>query len=187
MNRVRTGLLGLSFTALFAALIAAGAFVSIPVPLSPVPIVLQNFFAVLAGLVLGPLWGGTAAALYLAAGALGAPIFAGFSGGPGSFMGPTGGFLVGYFLAALTAGGIAGRPRLPRRTPFWRVILASIAGFIFVYVPGIPWLKYILNVDWYKALALGLFPFVIGDAVKAAAAVCIALGMRRLVRDIFDR
>ncbi|MDR2073536.1 MAG: biotin transporter BioY, partial [Spirochaetaceae bacterium] len=69
-----------AMTALFAALIAGGTFISIPLPFSPVPIVLQNLFIVLAGLVLGPVQGGAAAALYLGAGALGAPVFAGAVG-----------------------------------------------------------------------------------------------------------
>ena len=89
----------LTLTALFAALIAAGTFISIPLPFSPVPIVLQNLFTVLAGLILGPALGAAAVALYLAAGIIGAPVFAGATGGIVRLIGPTGGFLIGYFLA----------------------------------------------------------------------------------------
>ncbi|MDR2182111.1 MAG: biotin transporter BioY, partial [Treponema sp.] len=107
----RRPLAALSLTALFAALIAAGAFISFPLPFSPVPVVLQNFFAVLSGLVLGPVRGSAAVALYLLAGALGLPVFAGAAGGIAHFAGPTGGFLAGYLLAGLAAGLIAGKPR----------------------------------------------------------------------------
>ena len=96
------------FTALFAAFTAAGAFIAIPI--GPVPIVLQNLFAVLAGLILGSLMGSASVALYLLAGILGLPVFAGGTGGIARFAGPTGGYLPGYLLAALTAGLIAGRP-----------------------------------------------------------------------------
>jgi biotin transport system substrate-specific component len=185
--RGRKSLTGLTLTALFGALIAAGTFVSIPLPFSPVPIVLQNLFAVLAGLVLGPLWGGAAAALYLAAGALGAPVFAGAVGGAAHFAGPTGGFLLGYLLAALAAGLAAGRPRAGMATPLWRIILAAAAGFAAVYVPGVPWLKMILKTDWPRAFAAGCLPFLIGDGIKAAAAVLAASRLRRAVGDLLDR
>jgi hypothetical protein len=70
-----------TLTALFAALISAGAFIAIPLPVSPVPIAIQNLFAVLAGLVLGPVFGALSVGLYLLAGAIGAPVFAGATGG----------------------------------------------------------------------------------------------------------
>jgi biotin transport system substrate-specific component len=102
----------LVYGALFAALISAGAFVSVPLPFSPVPIVLQNFFVVLAGLVLGPLWGAFSVALFLLAGALGVPVFAGASGGIAVFARPTGGFLLGYLPGAFLSGLLAGSPQV---------------------------------------------------------------------------
>ena len=89
------------FTALFAALICAGSVIAIPA--GPVPIVLQNAFAVLAGLLLGPIQGAGAVGLFLIAGALGLPVFSGGKGGFAVFAGPTGGYLAGYFFAALVA------------------------------------------------------------------------------------
>jgi len=183
----RKSLRGVTLTALFAALIAGGTFVSIPLPFSPVPIVLQNLFAVLAGLVLGPLMGGGAAALYLIAGALGVPVFAGAAGGAVHFIGPTGGFLFGYFFAALGAGLAAGRPRGGQDIPLGRIIIAVILGFLLVYVPGVPWLKVVLKSDWPRAFAAGCLPFLIGDSIKAVAAVLAAGRLRRVVGDILDR
>ncbi|MDR2068344.1 MAG: biotin transporter BioY [Spirochaetaceae bacterium] len=175
-----------TMAALFAALIAAGAFISIPLPFSPVPVTLQNLFALLSGLILGPLPGGAAAALFLLAGALGVPVFSGAVGGFAHFFGPTGGFLLGYLLAALTAGFIAGRPRGNRQASLLRIILAVLAGFLVVYVPGVIRLKVVLDTDWGKALAVGFIPFAIGDTLKGIAAVLIAPRLRRVAAEQTD-
>jgi biotin transport system substrate-specific component len=171
---------GITLTALFAALTAAGAFISIPLPFSPVPVVLQNFFALLSGLILGPALGSAAVGLYLLAGALGAPVFAGAGGGLVRFLGPTGGFLAGYLLAALIAGLIAGRPRPEVQTSRRRIILAALAGLLAVYVPGIIRLKFAIDTPWTAAVAAGFTPFVFGDIIKGAAAVIIAPRFRRI-------
>lgn len=170
---------------LFAAIIAAGSFISIPLPFSPVPITLQNLFVVLAGLVAGPLAGTLAVAVFLAAGALGAPIFSGMRGGPGVIAGPTGGFLAGYLLAALVAGLIAGAPgerdlhgtALSRSR---RVVLAVLAGFASMYVPGLLRL-HAFSTGWKKTLAAGLLPFIPGMIFKIAIAVPTALRLRRFI------
>lgn len=182
----RRHILGITLTALFAALIAAGTFISIPLPFSPVPIVLQNLFALLSGLVLGPAPGGAAVAVYLAAGAIGAPVFAGAAGGFVHFLGPTGGFLYGYFLAAITAGLIAGRPRAGTKTPVWRIIAAAAAGFLIVYVPGLVQLKAVTGLPWGGTLIAGCLPFLPGDAVKAVVAVLVSPRFRKLTADMFD-
>jgi biotin transport system substrate-specific component len=182
----RRHILRVTLTALFAALIAAGTFISIPLPFSPVPIVLQNLFAVLSGLVLGPVSGGAAAAVYLAAGAIGAPVFAGASGGFIHLLGPTGGFLYGYLLAAITAGLIAGRPRAGVKTPLWRIIVAAASGFLIVYAPGLLQLKAAAGLSWGRTLIVGCLPFLPGDAIKAALAVLVSARFRKLTADMFD-
>ena len=173
-------------TALFGALTAAGTFISIPLPLNPVPIVLQNMFAILSGLVLGPILGGAAVALYLVAGALGAPVFSGGAGGFVHFFSPTGGYLFGYLFAAIVAGLLAGRPRRDRRTPVWRITLATVCGFLAVYVPGLLGLKAALNSSWLAVVSTGFLPFLIGDTVKAIGAALISLRLRRLTADLLD-
>jgi biotin transport system substrate-specific component len=174
---------GLVLAALFGALIAAGTFIAIPLPLSPVPVVLQNLFSLLAGLVLGPLLGAAAVGLYLLAGIIGAPVFAGAAGGIARVLGPTGGFLLGYLLSAFTAGLIVGRPRreaVSRR----RIILAVLAGLLIVYVPGLIRLRFALD-SWTKALVSGFLPFIPGDAVKGIIAVLITPRLRRPLEDLF--
>ena len=192
-------LVRIAFIALFAALTGAGAFIAIPV--GPVPIVLQNIFAVLAGVVLGPVMGGAAVGLYLLAGIIGLPVFAGGTGGIARFAGPTGGFLIGYFLAALVAGLIAGKPfrnssirnsskgrsensRLAAGLP--RLITAVAAGLLVVYVPGVLWLKISGGLSWTRALLAGFVPFIIGDILKGGAAVLIAGRLRRAGADFLD-
>ena len=184
-------LLKISLIALFAALIAAGAFIAVPV--GPVPLTLQNLMVLLAGLILGPFMGGAAAALFLLAGALNLPVFAGGTGGIARFAGPTGGFLIGYFLMAVTAGAILGRPRAGKKAPLPRLIAAIVAGILVVYIPGILWLRFgPTHLSWTKALFAGVgalpFPFVFfaGDALKGIAAGLIAPRLRAIASDLLD-
>jgi len=178
-------ILSLVFVALFAALISAGAFVAIPI--GPVPIVLQNMFALLSGMVLGPFLGTAAVGLFLAAGTIGAPVFAnnGSPMGIARLLGPSGGFLFGYLLGAFAAGLIAGFPRPGVKTPLWRIVLAAAAGMLAVYIPGLIRLKIVLNVDWRKAFMVGFIPFMIGDAVKGVIAVLISPRLRRTAAQLF--
>jgi biotin transport system substrate-specific component len=175
---------GLVLTALFGALIAAGTFVSIPLPFSPVPVVLQNLFCLLAGLALGPVLGAAAVGLYLLAGIIGAPVFAGATGGIARLLGPTGGFLLGYLFSAFTAGLIAGRPRRGTILLRRRIILAVLAGLLVVYLPGLLRLRFAVG-SWGKALAAGFFPFLPGDAIKGIIAVLIVPRIRRPLGDYF--
>ncbi|MCP4718315.1 MAG: biotin transporter BioY, partial [Desulfobacteraceae bacterium] len=85
------------YTALFVALIAMGAFIAIPI--GPVPIVLQNMFVLLAGIILGPVWGLACVGIYLLIGLAGLPVFAGGTSGIGKLFGPTGGYLIAYLPA----------------------------------------------------------------------------------------
>jgi biotin transport system substrate-specific component len=174
----------ITLIALFAALVAAGTFVAIPLPFSPVPVVLQNLFATLAGLCLGPLGGSLAVLLYLLAGALGAPVFAGATGGFTRFLGPTGGYLLGYLLNALIAGLIAGRPRSEKPVPFRRLIPAVVLGLLSVYIPGLFRLKQYTDLTWIEVFITGALPFFIGDALKGTAAVLIAPRLRRIIAEL---
>ena len=181
--------------ALGAASTAVGAFIAIPLPFSPVPIVLQNFFILLIALVLGPRMGTASVALYLLVGALGLPVFAGGKGGFAHFFGPTGGYLAGFLLSAwitgvLAAGGSRQKNREPRaatkgnaqKTKFrFQDAAAAAAGVLSVYLLGIPWLAYKLGFDWKKALIVGFLPFIAGDVLKAAAAAALAPEVRRLL------
>jgi len=164
------------YASLFAALTAAGAFIAVPV--GPVPIVLQNFFVFLSGLLLGGRWGAISVAVYLVAGALGLPVFAGGTGGVGRFVGPTGGYLVGYLPAVCVIGWISGRARHPSVFD----VLGLVCGTMVLYGFGVVWLKLLSGMTWPKTLAVGMVPFLPGDALKIAAAVPIAKALRPLIR-----
>lgn len=160
------------YASLFAALIAAGAFLAIPI--GPVPIVLQNMFILLTGLLLGPRWGLASVGIYLLAGAIGLPVFAGGTGGIGRILGPTGGYLVAYLPAVWVVGIVSARTK-------GRVmgdVAAMVLGALIVYGMGVPYLKAVTGISWSKAVAAGMLPFLIGDALKIAAAVPIARTLR---------
>jgi biotin transport system substrate-specific component len=169
LRRVR----GLVLVGLAIALVIAGAYLIIPIPGSPVPVVLQNLFVVAAGMLLGPVKGGIAVAIYLMMGAIGLPVFSGGGGGLGHLAGPTGGYLFGFLLAAVVSGTISrGAPSA------FRDALAAVTGMLIVYLVGVPRLKAVLDLSWGAALTAGALPFLVGDAIKAAAAV----GAVRLAR-----
>jgi biotin transport system substrate-specific component len=155
----------------FAAALALSAQVSLPIPGTPVPFTLQPMIVVLAGLMLGPVAGAMSMALYLAAGALGLPVFSPIPGLPqgiARFACPTGGYLVAYPVAAFVAGTVMGK-----QASFFRRFLASCAGIAMIFVGGIAQLT-IINGSLARAIDLGVTVFVPLDAVKALIAAAIA-------------
>ena len=143
---------------------AVAAQVAIPLPGSPVPVVLSNLMAVLAGLLLGPRDGAVAMVVYVLVGLAGVPVFAAGHAGAGVLVGPTGGYLVGFIVAAFLAGAV-------RRRNVW---LATAAGMAVIYVLGLPWLAWTAHLTWKRAILLGAVPFLPGDALKTIAAAAVA-------------
>lgn len=164
------------YCALFTALIIIGGYISIPIPVGPVPIVLADFFVMITGLFLGLKYGLISTALYLALGALGMPVFAGGSVGLAVLVGPTGGFLFGYLLVVASIGFITGK----RKPSIVTNLIALVVGNILLYAIGVPWLKFQMNISWAAALAAGLIPFIIGIVIKIT--VASALGRVLLPR-----
>jgi biotin transport system substrate-specific component len=166
----RTRALGIVLAA--GALALASQF-ALPIPGTPVPITLQPMLVVLSGLLLGPVDGAVAMVLYLVAGAAGLPVFSPF-GAPGllRLLGPTGGYLLAYPVAAAVAGRLgAGRPSYATRA------IAAAAGILVLYAGGMTQLAVITG-SLSRAAVLGVLPFVAIDAVKALVAASIA-GFRR--------
>jgi biotin transport system substrate-specific component len=161
----------LATAALFAAILAASAFVAIPV--GAVPFTLQVYVTLLAGMVLGPRLGVLSVLAYLVLG-LFAPVYAGGASGLGILFGPTGGYLLGFIGAALVSGLIAGTA--DRRLP--RLLIAGFGGLVPIYVLGPTWLALQLDLPAGAALLTGVVPFVWLDVMKAVAA---ALTARALV------
>ena len=160
-------------------LVAAGALAlasqfALPLPGTPVPITLQPLLVVLAGLLLGPVDAAAAMVLYLIAGAAGLPVFQPF-GAPGlaRLLGPTGGYLLAYPVAAALAGRLgAGRPSFATRA------LAAMAGILVLYLGGLTQLA-VLTGSLATAAVLGVLPFVAADAVKALVAAAVSGPRRR--------
>ena len=149
-----------------ALFVAALAQIEIPLPFTPVPITGQTFGVLLVGAALGSKRGAASLASYLAMGTVGLPFFAGGAHGLDILLGATGGYLIGFVIAAYIIGLLAERG-------LERSIRTSIIPFLigtgFIYVCGVAWLAVFLG-NFSKALAAGLFPFLVGDVIKLVAA-----------------
>jgi len=172
----RSWLLDAVLVVLFSAFIALTAQVEIP--LWPVPLTLQTLGVLFAGAVLGSRRGTVALLLYLTEGALGLPVFAGGASGVGYMLGPTGGYLVGFVVAAGAVGWLAQRGW--DRRLLWAAV-AMVIGNGVIYVCGVAWLAVFLGDPW-GALFKGLLLFLIGDLIKIAVAALALPGGWKLVR-----
>lgn len=152
---------------LFAVLSASGSYIIIPLPFSPVPVTLQNFFVVIAGLILNPIDALLSQLLYLMVGFSGIPVFSGGGSGPGFLFGPTGGYLFGFLFAAFTASLIY------RRSLCRRPALAIAAAFFLIYLLGVPWLSLSTGIGIKGAFITGMLPFIPGDIIKGVAAAAV--------------
>jgi len=165
-NNSLTDLHQMVWVALMAATVGAGAFLIVPI--GPVPVSMQPFFVFLAGFVLGPKRGVMAVALYLLAGTIGLPVFAGGRSGLGHLFGPTGGYLFGFLVAAF----VCGLARSEERLISWSKGLAcGSAALLILYAVGSIWLKITLSFDWYKAWMVGVVPFIPWDGLKVGMAL----------------
>src|SRR5919197_6226173 len=143
--------------------VALAAQVSIGLPFTPVPITGQTFAVVLVGASLGALLGLASLGLYLFVGALGAPVYADGQHGWDVLTGPTGGYIVGFVLAALATGWLA-QQRWDRR--FSSAVAAMLTGNVLIYAVGLPWLVDDQDLGFTGTLDEGLYPFVVGDLLK---------------------
>jgi biotin transport system substrate-specific component len=146
-----------------AGFVALAAQVSFDLPFTPVPITGQTFAVLLVGASLGALLALASLGLYLFVGALGAPIYADGNGGWETLTGPTGGYIVGFVLAAVLIGALAQR-RWDRR--FSSAVAAMLTGNVVIYLVGLPWLADEIDAGFETTLEQGLYPFVVGDLLK---------------------
>lgn len=162
---LRHGLIILSLT----LMIAIAAQVRVYLPGNPVPITLQTLAVILCGLWARPMQGSAACALYLALGAVGAPVFADFSGGFRVLAGPTAGYLLGFLLVPALVHALSRRAD-GRRRSWFALLLVGLIAHAAVLAPGLAWLKIASGQPWGWALAMGLIPFIPGSILKAAVA-----------------
>jgi len=166
------------YVALFAALTAALAlFPPVTMPVAGVPITAQSMGAMLAGSILGARRGALSQGLFLVLVAAGLPLLAGGRGGFGVFLGPTGGFLVGWVVAAFVIGWLVER--------YWDRIgvigfvgANLLGGVVVLYAIGIPWVAQVAGLTLWQATA-GSAVFIPGDLVKAGLTAVIAVAVRR--------
>lgn len=169
---------GIVFSALFAALLAIMSFVSFHLPISPVPITLENMAVMLAGGILGARYGFFSMMVVLVLVAFGVPLLHG-QGGIGLIVGYTGGYIWAWPICALLTGLIV--PRL-KGNGLWTIILAAITLYVFgdliSYIPGSLWLAHVNHLRISTAFQLGAYPFFIGDALKAVVSAIIVVAVK---------
>lgn len=158
-----------------AALTGLAAQIAVPVPGSPVPVTGQTFAALLVGTSLGAGRGFLALALYAVAGVAGVPWFAQGASGAGmvSF-----GYVLGLLLASTVVGALA---RRGADRNVWRMAGAVVLGEALIYAIGVPYLAYAADMSASQAIAAGLTPYLLGDALKAALAMGLVPGVWKLL------
>jgi biotin transport system substrate-specific component len=184
-QRVQPRVVQAAAVVFMAALTAAAAQVSLPLPFTPVPLTLQPMVVLLGGAALGSRLGMASQVLYLLTGIAGLPVFAAspvLPQGIWRLLGPTGGYLMSYPLAAYLTGALAERG-FDRR--YLTSVLAMCAGLAVIFASGVTWLA------WYArpagagldaALRTGLYPFIPVDIVKVLVAAAILPSIWKLPR-----
>ena len=159
-----------------ALVIAASGFValcahaSVPLPFTPVPVVLSDFAVLVVGLLLGPALGFAALSLYLLEGAAGLPVFSPFGlGGLAQLLGPTAGYLLAYPVAAAAAGAIR-RTLQPRAGSFLACLFGATSATVLLLLSGALWLAHLHHLSPSLAWALAILPFLLGVGAKILAA-----------------
>lgn len=184
LNRGRRAAVDLAKCAIFVALMVVSAFIRIPFPL--VPLTFQTVVAVLAGLLLGPVYGTAAVGVYIFMGLLGLPVFTN-GGGFAYVVQPTFGYILGFAAAAFVAGALCGRRKAAQIT-LRGALLASVAGFLVNYIVGVPyflliWHFYMHNGGvWQAAVTYNLI------YMPKDLALCLLAGfLAWRVRPLLDR
>ena len=166
----KTSLLKIAQTAMMTAIIAVLSQISIPI--SDVPLTLQTFGVALAAYLLGPWYGMASILVYLALGAVGAPVFAGFKGSVASLVGPTGGFLFGFLLMVLLCGLAVGRRKK------LIAILLSLAGLALLHILGMLWFAHVLKASLWTAFLTATAPYLLKDILSVLGAWFLAEKLR---------
>lgn len=163
--------------ALMAALLAASAWIVLPI--GAVPVTLQVFIVLLVGLLLSPGWAAASVGVYVLMGAIGVPVFSGGMGGLGHLAGPTGGYIIGFLIAAPAVAFT--RRAFVSRGGNWAApwSLATLVGIVIIYTLGWLQLSLVTGMGLLPAFVAGVLPFVVVDLAKAVVAVAVAGTLRR--------
>ncbi|MBX3364878.1 MAG: biotin transporter BioY [Phycisphaeraceae bacterium] len=161
-----------------ALAVALAAQISIPLP-GGVPMTLQTLAVVLVATTLGPRLGIASLGLYLALGVVGFPVFSAQSGGWAHVYGQTGGFLIGFVVAAWLVGGLV---RRCRRLGWANVFMLGLVGHAVIFAFGVPWYKVVTGLSWEVTLTNALWVFVPGTFIKCGLAAIAGAPLARLAR-----
>ncbi|KAB8139443.1 biotin transporter BioY [Gracilibacillus oryzae] len=164
---------GIILSSIFAAITAILAQVQFDV--SIVPFSGQTLAVGLTATIIGSRLGSLSMICYMLLGAIGLPVFSGFSGGPQIIAGPTGGFIIGFIFTAFVTGWILEKTKFTIPV----AIFANIIGMIITLTFGVVQLKYIADMSWNAAMATGVYPFIIVGIMKAVLASWIGIIVRR--------
>ena len=170
-------LYSLILAGIFTAVTAICSWINIPLPFTAVPINLALLGVHLSGSLLGPRYGFYSQLIYILLGAIGVPVFAGFSGGFGIIAGPTGGFIVGYAICALIVGALT-----KKSAAVSRLALSMILGVIVCYGFGLIWFLILTGTSLWAGLIACVFPFLPGDGIKSFLAVLLTRRLKPVIR-----
>lgn len=168
----------LTLIGLMTALLCILGPLTVPIPISPVPISLTNFAIFLAVYLLEIKGGMICLLVYLCLGTVGLPVFSAFSGGLGKLAGPTGGYLIGFIFLALIQGLMM--KIFPGKNA--AAIIGMILGMAVCYFFGTVWLAFQLNTPFVSALSIGVLPYLPGDGVKIILAAIAGPKLKSALR-----
>ncbi|NFA61030.1 biotin transporter BioY [Clostridium sporogenes] len=166
------------YSALFATIIAVSSYITIPLPISPVPITAQGLAVMLAGCVLTPVQAALSMVTFLFMGAIGIPVFSGGTSGIGVILGKTGGYLIGYLIGVIIISLLVRK----NKSLVSMLIACFIGGIVVVHILGSAWLGQVTSIGIKKAFLLGSAPFIPGDIIKAVVAVLIGKKLSKSIK-----
>lgn len=163
---------------LMAALICIAGPIAVPLPFTPVPISLTNFAIYIACGIVGTKKGTMSTIVFLLLGAVGLPVFAGFSGGVSKLAGPTGGYLIGFIFCAVITGLFADM----FENKIYMYPVGMVIGTAITYLFGTVWLSMQLHLSFTQGLMMGVIPYLPGDTIKIILATLIAYEVRTRIK-----
>lgn len=165
----------LALAGLMAAVVCVLGPISLPIPISPVPVSLGFFAVYLTMYLLGMKLGTISVYIYVLLGIVGLPVFTGFSGGMGKVLGPTGGYIIGYFFMAPTIGFFVDK----WKKNYALIVLGMVLGTAVCYLFGTLWLAWQGGMSFMAALAAAVLPFIPADSVKIALAILVGMPVKK--------
>ena len=166
----------ITFIALMSAILCiVGPFV---IPIGMVPMSLTNLVIYLTIILLDKKRATISVAVYLLIGFVGIPVFAGFTGGAGKILGPTGGYLIGYLVLSWIAGSVLEKKEKLK-------VVALVLGTISLYFIGTAWLMIQSKMNFVSAISVGVLPFVVFDILKIVVSVGIGKSIKKRIGSLF--